>query len=776
MNEAPETKRIDRVTVRRAGAVMLVFAVLALALVFVLWDMQIMDFEKYQAKVLDQMTVSTVINPLRGQITDRSGNILAANGTNYLIFISPQDIIDAMEADKKADEPPTYKWTDENGKTYENRDMDEVIAKALSEILDVEYDFVMEKSALEGRRYEVIKKEVSEEDAEQVRQFIADNDLTMQIYLRASTFRTYPYGDLASQVIGFTNRDGVGVYGLESYYNNLLEGTSGKYITAQDAHSDDMPFEYESLIDPKNGYTVESTIDVYIQYELQNQLKATYDDNGAGERVTGIVMNVNTGEVYAMATYPSFDLNEPYEMTHYYYKAPLEGLDPESEEYNTAYMNSLFKMWQNKAVTDLYEPGSTFKPITASMGFDEGVVTETTPFYCGGSYAVDGYPRPIACHEAAGHGAVTFTEGLQQSCNPTLMQLAQRIGAENFYNYFLAFGYAGRTNIDLPAESYPIISSRKDFSGVSLAVYSFGQTFKVTPIQQIRSICTIANGGYLIVPHLLKSIKDSDGNVVAEYSTEPLRQVVSTSTTDRVTKILEEGVSGNGGAKNAYVKGYKVAAKTGTSEKLDKYDENGDRPYRVGSTVAFAPAYNPEIAALIVVDEPTNGVVFGSRVAAPYISNLLATLLPYLGYEAEYTEAERLKTEVAVPNLIGVDVESAKSDLSWRELGCEVVGDGPTVTGQVPEGGSNVTLENGRVIIYTSDIAPSSNCIVPELIGKTAEAANRLLINAGLNVHFTGASGNAEGAMVISQSVPAGTEVPEGTPVSIDIQYTDTRD
>jgi len=768
-----QKKRIDRSTFRRTGVMMGAFGVVAAVMIGALAVLQIRDHSYYKTKVLDQMTVSTEVNPERGTIYDCNGNILAANSSNYLIFISPQDIIDAM-AEAETGTDTEYVWTDEDDR--ERRlPMDELIAKGLSEILDIDEKEILEKTALKGRRYEVIKKEVDEVSAEKVREFISEYKLTRQIYLRASSIRTYPYSDLASQVIGFVNKDGTGVYGIESYYNNLLEGTSGKYIAAQDAHSEDMPFEYESYIDAENGYDIETTIDVYIQYELENQLKATYEENSPNERVTGIVMNVDTGAILAMGTYPTFDLNEPYNLDPDSL-AKLEGIDPESDEYIEKKYNLLYNMWSNKAVTGLYEPGSTFKIMTSSMAFEEKVVTKNDGFYCSGEHYVKGYGN-VSCHQAGGHGQVNFARGLQQSCNPVMMILGERLGITNFYNYFKSFGYLGRTGIDLPAEASPIVTPEKSFTGVSLAVYSFGQTFKTTPIQQIRAVATVANGGYLVTPHVLKSIKDSDGNIVAEYNTQPERQVVSSDTTKIVTEILEEGVSGDGGAKNAYVKGYKVAAKTGTSEKRDLIAQFGNQPYyRVGSTVAYAPADDPEIAVLIVVDEPTNGVVYGSRVAAPYVSNLLSFVLPYLGYEAEYTDKDLEKVEITVPNCVDSTVEAAKSDLQWRGISCEVIGDGDVVTGQLPAAGESISQSKGRVILYTNGEQPKADVKMPDLIGKTAEAANRILVNAGLNIKITGAEGQEEGAIVINQSIAADTMVPEGTVVTIELRYMDTAD
>ncbi len=774
---AESGKRVDRSMVRRALCLIALFLAAGAALVFVLFRLQILDYSFYRQKVLEQMTYETEVLPERGIIYDRNGNILASNTTVYLIFISPQDIIDAMaearaaetDAEAKTSYRTAYAWTSGGGVVYDGIRMNELIARALSEILGVEYDAVMEKAAKVGRRYEVIRQQVDEESADRVRALISEYGLTRQIYLRASTKRYYPYGTLACHVLGFTNSDGDGVYGLEAYYNTVLKGVAGRYIKAQDAHNQDMPFDYESFVGSVNGSNIVTTLDVYIQYELENQLKATYYESGAANRVTGIVMDVTTGGILAMATYPAFDPNSPYTLDEDSQRI-LNAYDPESDAYKEKYSELLYTMWKNKATTELYEPGSTFKIITASMGLEEKAVGVYENFTCTGSLTVQGWPRPISCHKTIGHGTLPFYQMLQQSCNPTLMQLALRLGSDVFYRYFLSYGYAGVTGIDLPGESYPIVSSLAELRTVSLAVYSFGQTFKVTPIRQITSVSAVANGGYLMTPHLMREITDGGGNVLQSYETEAVRQVVSKETCDTLAWILEDGVSGNGGAKNAYVKGYKVAAKTGTSEKKDKTDAYGEYTLRLGSCVAFAPADDPQISAIIVVDEPMKGSVYGSVVAAPYISKLLSFVLPYLGVEAQYTEEEMKKVEISLSDYVGAEITTAKADLNWRGINYTVVGNGDRVTAQVPAGGSSIFKDTGKLILYTGSEEPKNTVTVPDLVGKTASAANRLIVNAGLNVSVTGAQ-NGDTATVISQYPAAGTVVPLAEVVTIELRH-----
>ena len=808
-----QRKRITRRTTSRATVLVVAFSILALVVAGRLAFLQIYSYEYYKEQVMKEITLETEVNPERGTIYDTNGNILATNRTVYLCFISPQDIIDAMkeknekDKDEDGDGESVFTWKSADGTAYDRSKMNQMIARFFAETLDCDYDEVIKKAAMEGRRYEVIKEKISEEDAQKVREFISENGLTTQIYLRAGAIRYYPYGDLAAHTLGFTNSDGIGTYGLEAYYNNLLEGTSGRYVTAQDALNNDMGFKYETYVAEENGYDVHTTLDTYIQYELENQLEATVRENMAANRATGVVLNVNTGAVLAMATYPSFDLNDPYtldewsaeKLTEYessetrnedayrlaqkavkekkndateeeiekYYKKNFADLYEKAQ--SNKYFELLYTMWKNKAITELYEPGSTSKIITTAMVFEEGTTNPSEMFTCTGALKIDGYSSPIHCHKAGGHGTVTYARGLQQSCNPTLMTVALRLGREPFYKYFLNFGYGDRTGIDLPNEVSTYYHSYQDFSTVSLAVYAFGQTYKTTPLQQLTAISAVANGGYLVTPHLLKEVADDSGKIIDTYGTQIKRQVVSTQVCETIAGILEEGVSTDGGAKNAYVKGYKVAAKTGTSEKIDQKNESGVSYLRVGSCVAFAPAYDPEIAVIIVCDEPMGGSVYGSVVAAPYVSRFLATVLPYIGYEPQYSASELETVEISVRNYTGFTVDDAKVDIANKGLRSEVVGSGTEITGQVPAPGSTMSKENGRIILYTGGETAKDTAEVPDVVGKSAEAANRILVDAGLNISITGAT-NDSTATVAVQSIAAGTKVPAGTVVEVSLR------
>lgn len=750
-------------------------------LIFRLGVLQIADHDKYQAIVVDQLTRETTTNANRGKIYDANMNLLATNTTVYRVFISPKDIRN-FENDEKND--------------YGSGEAAAKIANKLVEVLGVDYDTVIEKSKKINRQDETIKKNVAPEAANTLREFINENKFNGLLNLEAGTKRYYCFGDLACHLLGFTNSDGDGVYGIEATYNDYLKGVSGRYIIAQDAHHNDMPFKYESYVGAENGVNAISTVDMRLQYELENQLIAASESSNAGNRVCGIVMDVHTGGILAAAVVPSYDCNDPYTLDEAHAKKLAEsGLAEGSEEYNALRTQYIYEMWNNKIVNEPYEPGSTFKIITSAIALEEGVVSVDDPFYCPGYYFVKGYNEPIKCHRTTGHGQLNFARGLQQSCNPLMMNTVEKIGLDNFYKYFEALGYTTKTGVDLTGEAKGIYLDKNSMHNVELAVYSFGQTFKATPLQQLTAICTIANGGYLVTPHAVSSLVDDDGNVIKSYEETKKVQVFSTDVCKTVTQILAEGVATDGGAKNAYTRGYSVAAKTGTSQKQDKYvyyDEEGnevsaedewvsyERPYRIGSTVAFAPADDPQIAVIIIVDEPDPEAsgTYGSIVAAPYISNFLSAALPYLGYDPQYTEEELAKQDVAITHLSGLSVQDATFYITNRKIKFKVIGTGNTVTGQSPVGGSRLSLDSGIVYLYTGDTEITNDIVVPDVMGQTAAACNKTIVNSKLNIKIQGATNYniGAGAQVVSQSPEAGELVPPGTIVTVEFRYLDGTD
>lgn len=748
-------KSVGAGTLKRSLVVeLMILAIFAVLLIRILL-LQTVDFEKYQAKVIDQLTVESAVAADRGDIYDAAGRLLATNVTAYRVFIAPRTI-QAVQEERYG----------------EGNQQAQLIAAGLSEILaekDVTYDYVLKQTTYTTKLDRTVARNIDEETAEKVRAFINENELNTQVYLEAVSIRYYPYGSLACHLLGFTSSDGAGLYGIEYQYNEQLSGTPGRYITSRDTAGNEMPYRYSSYIEAVDGYDVTTTIDATIQAILEEQLDATRIESGAANRVCGIVMDVDTAAILAMATSPGFDLNDAWALDEdSLMELESAGLAEDSDEYNTLSRDLLLEMWANKAITEIYIPGSTFKIITTSVALEENVSSVNEGFTCLGSLNVLG--TTIRCHKTQGHGPLTFAGGLQQSCNPIMMTLGLRIGTDTFYQYAEAFGYMERTGIDLPGEGKGIFFNEATYSTVDLAVTSFGQNFKVTPLQQLTAVAAVANGGKLMTPHVVSKITDNDGNIVYEAEATMKRQVVSEEVCATISEILEQGVSGDGGAKNAYVLGYRVAAKTGTSEKV-----GDDKEARIASTVAYAPADDPQVAVIIMVDEPTIGSRYGSTAAAPYVANVLEQILPYLGVEAVYSDKELEKMAVTVPNLNYWTTALATNYLDSLGLGYEIVGDGTYVTSQSPASGEAIEKADGRVILYTGSAKEEATIVVPNLIGKTAVAANSMIINAGLNIKIEGTKNylSGTGATVVSQTPAAGTVVAKGDVVTVTFRYLD---
>ncbi|MDY3845341.1 MAG: penicillin-binding transpeptidase domain-containing protein [Eubacteriales bacterium] len=766
LNRSGRTEyKCTRETSKRCFAVLSLFLCAAVVLSLVLFKMEFIDYDAYQKKVIDQITVGSSLNANRGIIYDSQGNVLATNKTTWRVFISPVDI----KTDKK------------NTKN----DKSELIARGLSYILNLSYDSVFAKTQKTSTLDQTIKKGIDEETKNRVLTFISENSLDSMVHIEASSARYYPYGSFASHVIGFTGSDNQGLFGLEASYDKYLTGTGGRYIYTKDAKGNQLPLEYISYEAAKNGADIHTTIDMYIQRILEEHIEKALAETGAQNRITGIVMNVNDGSILGMATGPSYDLNSPYALDDISLKK-LEnsGFDQGSEEYNTLKASLLYTMWNNKAISEIYEPGSTFKVITASIAIDSGAVKESDRFDCIGYYKIGGYR--ISCHKKTGHGhGITFGYGLQQSCNPTMMQATARVGAEKFYDYYTKFGYLEKTGIDLPSEAKGIFHTYEGLGTTELATASFGQRFKVSPITHLRAIAAAANGGYLVLPHLVDSITDCDGNVIYRFDNSNGKQIISTETSATVSRILEEGVSGDGGARNAGVKGYKIAAKTGTSQKFD--DSTGkDTGNRIGSCIAFAPSDNTEIAMIFIVDEPTCFSKYGSMVAAPYISSMMSKILPYLGYEKDYSLISDDCRTVTVGNYVGDDVTSAVEKVKSLGITCYVNGKqvtgqtkiNGTVSYQTPVATSEIENKSGAVYLYTSDYSVSETVTVPNTVGKTLSEANIILTNAGFNIRITGAASlSIDGNVTVaSQSLIAGSEATKGSVITLTLLYDDGDD
>ena len=780
-------------TVKRAGVLLGIAVLLFSALLVRIFLLQTVKYDYYRQKVLGQITTESSVNASRGNIYDANGIPLATNITTYRVFLSPSSIARAQSLH------------DQEGS---NIRLDTLISENLSQILNVSYDYVLKQTTYTRYLDRTIAREVDEDTADLVRAFIDEYDLEQMIYLESTHTRHYPYSALASHVLGFTGSDGTGLYGLEFQYNKMLSGTNGRYVTARDSSGNEMPYAFKEYIPAQDGYNVNTTIDVFVQSALEEQLQNAYLESGGQNRSAGIVMNVQTGAILGMAVYPDFDLNNPRELDEQSLSILQSfGYEVGSDAYNTLKQNLQLNMWSNKAITESYIPGSTFKVMTAAMALEEDVVTLSESNTCTGSFTVLG--QRIHCHKVQGHGSLTFAEGIQQSCNPWLMKVGLRLGTNTFYNYLKAFGYLEKTGIDLPGEGGGVFASQDAFTDLDLAIYAFGQNFNVTLIQQITAVSAVANGGYLVTPHFVSSITDQNGNVIQSFDNNVRRQVISQSVCQTVAKVLEEGVSGTGGAKNAYVAGYRLAAKTGTSEKKERecplcgYTASpatieGEGMFvctmcnytgvptefkvsekYVCSTVAFAPADDPQYAIIIMVDEPTEGTLYGSVVAAPYVANVMETILPYLGVEAVYTDKELANMATKIPNLVGYTVSAARSYCQKNGLNIEIVGpDEGIIRRQYPESGTVVEKNSARILAYTDKETETLTVKVPNVTGMTAAAANQVLINAGLNIRILGTKNylSGTGAVVVSQSVAAGEIVPKGTVVEVTFRYLDDKD
>lgn len=771
----------------RSALILFVVLLLWICIIARLFSLQILNYDFYLSQAVDNVQRTTSVTGNRGIIYDTNGVQLAANYSVYRVFLSPYDMVDRTNEEVLTEFIP-------------DPEMVELISSGLSDILGVSKSKIIELCQKVNRKDETVIKNIESDLADQVLAFIAEHKLDQQIHLEASTKRYYPGGTLAAHVIGLVGTDG-GLIGLEMQYDEYLTGTTIKYLSAKDSLGLNMPYKYDTYIDASNGANLITTIDVNIQRILEQQLAATYKDSGPLNRATAIAMNPQTGAVLGMATYPSFDLNSPYVLTEelqakldatgypkkfeideaLYRELRLDQFESDElsqaeiweKQYNEYQYYLIYSMWRNKAVSEIYEPGSTFKCLTTAIALEENIATLDSTYYCPGYYRVEGYDNAIKCHKVTGHGTLTLAGALQESCNPAMMTLAHLLGKSTFYEYFKAFGYTEKTYIDLPGEASAVYHDYASFNQTELAVYSFGQTFKTTPIRQLTSICAIANGGFLVTPYVVEQIADDGGNILYSHETETLRQVISTDVCKTVSAILESGVSGDGGAKNAYVPGYKIAAKTGTSEIRDVVNPiTGKKDYVVGSTVAYAPSDDPKIAIIMIVDTPML-IRPGSVNAAPYIAKVMDEVLPYLGVERSYSDAELKKLSVNIHNYAGWSVEEATRAIRNLDLEYEVVGTGTQVKAQIPAGGASLSKQNGKVILYTGDEQPKNTITVPNVIGMTLTNATRALVDRGLNICIDGADNGSAGATVVAQDIKDGTLVTKGTVITITLRYLD---
>ena len=760
---------------KRSSVVLALFIVSALLLAGRLFYLQVIRFDSYQSDTINQYTKETVIQAKRGTIYDRNMKVLAISTTVERVFISPNTIPNQtvaayvetlVEEISDADEQKEERTRLLSLFSDTSLTVAQDIAKELSQYLGVEESMVLERAAKVKRADETIKKQVDPELCAEIKTMVSQKHYARFIHFAEESKRYYPYSSLASHIIGFTGTDGYGLSGVEAYYNDLLTGEDGKIIAAKDARGNDMTTKYESYVDPVDGNDLMLTVDWTCQSILEKYLEEARVDANAQNRACGIILDVNDGGILAMSTKPDFNLNDPYTLDAMS-EALLTAFEGSEEEKTKYKVDLLNELWKNKGVTELYEPGSTFKIITSAMVMEENLVSANETFVCQGAIKIPGLSQPIHCHKRSGHGTLTFEGALSNSCNPFFVVMSQRLGKDLFYKYYKAFGYAEKTAVDIYGEASNLFFDLNTYSSVDAAVAAFGQNFKVTPISHLRAICAVANGGYLVTPHVLKASLDENGNVIESYNTDAKRQVVSTENCRVLWDYLYRSVE-DGGNRNAAVKGYKVAAKTGTSVKTEK--SQGDRKYYVASCVAFAPADDPQVAVIMMVDEPTGGSYYGSTVAAPYVAKVLSEVLPYLGVDPEYSADEIASLGSALSDYTGRTTAFALSDLQSAGLEVTVAGNGSNVVAQSPVAGTRLSA-GGKVILYTEEGLKDPSVTVPNVVGLSASAANQLILNAGLNIEFSsGTLSSAGGATVVKQSLPAGEKALPGTVVTVEFR------
>ena len=801
-------RRANQVIRGRTMLIMLLLGVASFTVLFwKLYDLQINRHDELKAEAVSQQTDSMVISASRGTIYDKNGEIMAISYSTETILLDPGGVQDFVESQEQKIQDAAEEAAEKGAPYTAPEVLDQAyIARGLSRILDVEEETILEHLENTANRYWEVKKKVDQDVADEVRRFIngeiddEGNQLTMVnedgntvlisnpsrrptslqgIHLTPDTKRLYPFGSLAGNVIGFVNANNMGAYGLEASYDDVLSGSTGLTITPTNVNGTPLLFSGgEQMFDAENGSSLVLTLDTNVQYALEKGLESMLDKYDAANGGTGIVMDVNTGGIVAMASYPNYD---PGDFSTIYTEGLQAELDAalaeiqqnrstyETEEaYNQALANARatiqFKQWRNKCYQDTYEPGSTFKPITLATALEEGVVNMNTTFTCTGSIHVEGWGKAINCSKRAGHGTQTLKVATGNSCNPAFVTMGLKIGTEAYYRYLKSFGLMETTGIDLPAEAEGIFANEDSFNSnvVSLAAYSFGQTFNVTPLELIRAQAATINGGYLYTPYLVEQVLDDEGNILSQHETTAVRQVISEETSAKVRECLEWVVS-DGGGRNGQVTGYRIGGKTGTADKTGTKDV-------VVSFMCFAPADDPQYIMLLTMDTPsrtTGTAVFGGTMVAPVASQIMSEILPLLGVEPDYTAEELVGADTTVPNVVGQTREAAEDRLADLGFTFRTVGDGDTVTDQTPAGGA-IVPGNASIILYLGQEKPDTPCTVPNVVGKSASEANKAITNAGLIMKVTGTTTASSGNVyAITQSLPAGTEVAAGTVVTV---------
>ena len=749
--------RADTGQHHRIALVMAVLGILAfLPIAGQLYKLMVAEYDYYAAKALRNQTRTTTVTAERGNIYDRNMNVLATSVSVENVYLDPHELKQAGE------------------------DM-EAIATVLGDILGKEPEWIAKQAKDLKQRYKQIGSRIDEQCAAKIRSYINENDIK-GIHLEPSAVRTYPYGTLASQVIGFTNASNQGSEGIEASYNSFLEGSAGKVITSKGNNEMDMPFSYEKYVASSQGNSLILTLDATVQACLEKQMEAAiarYDvQNGA----FGLVMHAKTGEILAMATLGGYDPNNYLEIADEETAAALEMLKQagNTKAYQEALHAAQLKQWRNRCVSDGYEPGSTFKVLTMAAALDCSAIDLETNYYCRGAEQIPGRSQLLHCWRSQGHGAEKTPQALQNSCNIAFAHIALKLSGEKFYEYIEKFGILEKTGIDLAGESKGVffdkslIVNTDKWGTASLTSGSFGQTFKITPLQLVRAIASVVNGGNLMEPYLVSEVIDADGKTVLKQEPTVVRQTIRKETSD-IMRTLIQSVVEEGTAKNAQVAGFSIGGKTGTSEKIDVFDENGQRVLdKIVSFVGIAPMENPEYIVLVALDTPSRATgiyISGGVMAAPTVGAVMADILPYLGVQRNYTENDAAGRTIVMENLAGLTRKEAEALLKAQSLTAKTVGNGETVTGQIPAAGQRVPGMS-EVLLYMGEDAPEVTVEVPDFSGTNRAQAAAAAGQLGLYILVTGSDEISPNVVVTLQDIPAGTQVAAGA--TIQLQFTDT--
>lgn len=689
-----------------------------------------------QESAVDLQLADTTVSAKRGTIYDANGNVLAESASVWQVVMSPVN--------------------------FKNDKQRQAAAKGLSEIFDLEYNDVLDDTKQQSH-YVVVKRRIESDEREKVLQLIdtlkKDYSCSGVIQLLDDYKRYYPKNSLASSVIGFTGSDDQGLEGIEYEYDSYLSGTPGRIITAQNARGTDMPFRYEQNVESEDGNNVYLTIDETIQSICEKYMQKGVEDNNVLNKGVCIAMDVNTGAILAMVTTDGYDLNNPYELSAKDKKKIKSTPKKKQAEAESA---ALSNMWRNKAVADTYMPGSVFKMCVASAALEENLVNEKTSFTCTGSILVEG--ETIHCSNISGHGTQNFVEVISNSCNPAFIQIGQMLGAGKFRQYYQGFGFSDKTGIDLPGEAEDSFWKEGKMGGVDLAVASFGQNFSITPIQMITACAAVSNGGYVVQPHVVSKITDSKGNVIKTVDKKIKRQVISDDTSKKMNEYLEYNTERQGAAAG-YISGYKVAGKTGTTEKrgVTKFESSFSEDY-ISSFCGYAPADDPQIAMLVFFDTPDGDAYYGSQVSSPVFINIMSEVLPYLDVKTSYTDEELGYVDASAGDYTGVSVDEAKTAVEADGFTATVKGNGSTVISQIPTVSSGLQ-KGGSIVLYTDSDSQSETVSVPSLIGLSPDEVNNVASAYGLNVSFSGATTSSGTSS--SQNIEAGTSVSPGTVITV---------